>query len=45
MSLFDFLVGAVVGGILVALVTTETGRTISKTTGKLVSEKYAQLVE
>lgn len=44
MSFTDFAIGAVVGGIFVALITTETGRAISKTTGKAVAREYAQIV-
>ncbi len=44
MSWVDFLVGAVVGGVVVGLITTETGKSITTTTGKAISQKYANLL-
>ena len=44
MSLTDIVIGAVIGGIAVALVTTQTGRFITYKTNKAVRAGYAQLV-
>jgi hypothetical protein len=40
----DFFIGAIVGGVAIGILTTETGKSITRTTGKAISEKYANLL-
>ena len=45
----EFFIGVLAGGVLVGLVTTESGRSVShavaSSTAKGISRRYAQLVE